>query len=155
MCEPDIINDKNVKDITLPVRCIKKVIKFEGKNLELWLMTPSPAFAKLNKIIVTDRFFNEFIKMEQVALIYHEKYHQRLTTLLKRILLEFGGKKRAMWSEEFSADRYAVRKSSKKAVLSFLKRASVYYKKGIVEYNSKTHPPIQERIKRVDQYEDS
>ena len=47
-----------------------------------------------NKIIVTSKFFEDFGENEQKALIYHEQYHQKILTLLKRIFLEFRARKK-------------------------------------------------------------
>jgi hypothetical protein len=141
--------DKNVKDIPMSIRCVRKKIKHDEKNLDIWIMTPSPALAKLTKIIVTKEFFKDFNKEEQKALIYHERYHQKLTTILKSIMLELRGKRSARWFEEFSADKYAAKKCGKAAVLGYLYKAKECYARGVVEYNFKTHPPVVDRINAI------
>lgn len=61
----------------------------------------------------------------------------------------FKGTRKMRWSEEFSADEYATKKSGKGGVLNYLIRAKTYYETGIGEYNYHTHPPIEDRIKKI------
>ena len=102
--------------------------------------------------IKIDEYFDKFSPDEQKAIIWHEQYHRKNLTGLWRVYWDvkcFFTKENSRWIEEFNADRYSVDNCGKEKVLRFLKKAKNLYKKKIVEYNSKTHPPIEERIKII------
>ncbi len=144
---------KNLFEIT---RTIKKEIKHNGENFRFYLKKDSPAKTSFGKIIVDDIFMNTFNKKEKIAIFYHERYHKRPFTPFKTLfyLIRYFSFKKASWKEEFDADIYGVKNTSKEVMVSQLKKSKKLYQKGIVKYNPKTHPPINERIKKVIGYFD-
>jgi hypothetical protein len=106
--------------------------------------------------IKIDRYFYDFNYNEQRATIWHEKYHQRLTTDLKlffwlplRWVFNKENRKYTLFQlEEFDADRFASRKIDKKYILDILQKIKELEEKGIIK-SSPRHPPIEERIKRI------
>lgn len=82
---------------------------------------------------VNNNLFKEFNKKEQMAILHHEEYHNKLFTSLKYIyyLLRFRSIKEAKWQEEFDADLYASRKTGKEPVKSFLEKTG-YRTKAVV-----------------------
>jgi len=104
----------------------------------------------LEGIKVDKYFFEYFSKKEKNACIWHEMYHTLFSTVLKKIKNElFYCQKQANWIEEFEADKYAANNYNKKITLDYLKICKKLYQQKIVIRNPKTHPPIQERIKRI------
>ena len=59
------------------------------------------------------------------------------------------GNKEAFWYEEFEADKYSALNNNIGDCLSYLKISKVLYNRDI-KYNSKNHPPIGERIRRIE-----
>jgi len=108
------------------------------------------------KRIAIDEYFDEFNNNEQKAVIWHELYHRKNTTGLKRIwwaLRSIFTKENILWTEEFLADEYSAKKGGKENELKNLYKCKELYDKKIVEYNPKTHPPIDERIRRIKEVE--
>jgi len=102
--------------------------------------------------IKIDEYFDRLNLDEQRAIIWHELYHRKNMTGLIRcywIILELFTKNKSRWIEEFNADKYSAKMCGKEKTLKFLNKAKELYDKKIVEYNPKTHPPISERIKRI------
>ena len=98
-----------------------------------------------------DEYFDMFSLEGQRAIIWHELYHRKNSTGLKRIwwgLRSLFTKENTKWIEEFNADAYSAKICGKRKTLKFLYKFRELYKKGI-EYNPKTHPSIKERIKRI------
>ena len=140
-----------IKNIFLQMRCVKKTLNYDGDEFKVFVIKDTPARGISSKIVVDNKFFEEFNKWEQRAILYHEKHHQKFFTLIKRVfnIIKFFSLKRARWQEEFDADNYAKIKVSKKVVLSFLEKSKKLYETDKIAYNKKTHPPIEERIKNV------
>lgn len=113
--------------------------------------TPLIAYGKSGEIKVGLLFFNEFNKKRQNAIIWHEIYHTLISTCFRVLWWEIKrlSEREVNYKKEFEADKYASKNYSQKHVLNFLKTIERLCNKGIVKYNPKTHPPIEERIKRV------
>lgn len=144
-------NKEKIKHLSLRMRCVKKTLNYNGKKVKVYVIKDTIARASLFRIVVDDSFFSELSDKEQLAVLYHEKHHQKILTIVKRIinLFKFISFRKASWLEEFDADNHAKKKIGKKAVLSFLEKSRKRYQTGKTAYNPKTHPPIEERIKNV------
>lgn len=103
-------------------------------------------------IIVDKLFFEEFSKKEKIAILWHEFYHCRISYIPHLILSDFlyCFYKKSYWEEEYKADKFSALKNNVEDCLRFLKVCKTLYDQNIVEYNPKTHPPIDERIKRIE-----
>jgi len=149
-----MMNKEKIYHLFNFTRCIKQEVSYNDKKFKVYIMKDSLAKVVMgDKILVTNDFFKlHKSKEEQLAVLFHEKYHTKITTQLKKLfyLIRFLSFKKANWQEEFKADEYSTRKNGKGGVLSFLKTAEKLYKSGEVKYNPKSHPPVKERIKRID-----
>lgn len=134
------------------MRCTKEKLIYGDKQFEVYKITGCPAATTQFKIILDSLFFDIFNKREQEAILYHELYHQKLTTIFKLIFntVRFRSFKKARWQEEFDADKYASTISGKSVVVSVLKQFKKLYKTNKVVYNEKSHPHINERISRIE-----
>jgi hypothetical protein len=111
-------------------------------------------FFNITKIRVNKLFF-EFPYNEQVSIIYHELWHYRnnlifeLKYLIKKPWLIFYSKP-IYHNQEFNADLNALKMTNKKDTLNMLKKLKEMINKGILpKSHGKTHPSIDERIKRI------
>lgn len=134
-----------------PIRCVKKEFYHKNLKFEVYVVKDSPAIVRLGKIIVNNLFFEKFNTSEQIAILYHERYHNKSLTSLKKIfnIIRFLSFKKAKWQEEFDADKYASKNVDKNVVQSLLEKSKKLYEEGYVVYNKKSHPPIDERIKEM------
>jgi len=141
-----------IKNIFMSMRCIKGEISLDHHKFPVYQIKDSLAKVVGSKIIITSNFLNIHSAEEQIAILYHETYHLKFFTKVKRFFnsLRFFSFQRARWEEEFEADKYSAKMFDKFATLSFLKKAKSEYLIS-VKYNPKTHPPIDERIKRIEQ----
>lgn len=123
------------------------------KKVKLKYFGPFVAHSRIPpQKIAIDKYFDELSPDRQKAVIWHELYHRKITTGLNRIwwdLRSFFTRENTRWTEEFKADEYSAKKHGKENVLKFLNKAKELYTKRIVEYDPKTHPPIDERIRRI------
>lgn len=146
-----------VYNLFMKVRCIKMGLSYKDKKFNVYLIKDSPAKVIWNdKIVINDLFLRNLNKEEQIAILYHEEYHKKFIAFLKQIwylIRYFFNLRKTKWQEEFDADKYSAKKVGKNNVLSFLKKAKKDYEKNIVKYNPKTHPSIEERIKRIEELE--
>lgn len=113
--------------------------------------------------IQIDDLFSEFTYEEQVAIIYHELWHYHNNLKFE---IKFRTKKPWLWllffinkpiyyEQEFNADMHALDKTNKKDILNVLKKVEKMIKEEIIsKSHEKTHPPIEERIKRIEKLED-
>lgn len=126
---------------------IKKKIKFNKDPKKLQGASGGTLGIKIDKL------FFEFKSDEQKALLFHELYHSKISTwLFKTIMSElkyFFNSKKVKWEEEFEADNYSALNNSVNDCLSFLEKVKILYKKDPSLYNPNTHPPIDERIRRI------
>jgi len=122
----------------------------KDKKVKLHYKGPFVAQKRL-LFIEIDEYFELLDKEEQKVTIWHEIYHRDKASGLRFLwrILKFRSKKKAIWEEEFEADKYSAIMCGKKNVLKSLNTSKKLYEKGIVEYNPKTHPKIEERIKRI------
>lgn len=101
-----------------------------------------------------DEFFYKFLFKEQKSIIFHELWHYRnnlvfeLKSLLKKPWLIFVPNKIKKF-QEFEADVYASKKNGKLNTLRMLNRIKIMVKSNEITYNIKTHPTIDERIKKI------
>jgi hypothetical protein len=108
----------------------------------------------IGNIQIGNLFF-EFSRREQIAIIYHELWHKNnnfkytYKTLIKKPWLIFYIKP-LLDDLEFNADLYALKMTNKKSIVGVLIKLKKMIEKGII-YSSheKTHPSIDERIKRI------
>jgi Zn-dependent protease with chaperone function len=140
-----------IKYILINTRCVKKELTFNNKKYKVYVIKDTDARATPHGIIVSQSFF-ENTNEEQAAILYHEEYHMKLSTSLKRVfnLITSLSFRKVKWKEEYAADEYAACKTGKAAVKSYLTKSKSHYDSGKVAYNSKTHPPIEKRIKQID-----
>jgi len=129
------------------------------KNNRKGFVARSPSIP-LGRIKVDSLFF-KFTHGEQVSIIYHELWHYRKNFVfdikyrMKKpwLLLLPGNIKKIMHQQEFEADLNALKMTNKKDTLSMLKRLKKMIEKGVIpRSHEKTHPLIDERIKRVKEY---
>lgn len=104
--------------------------------------------------IEVDKLFYKFKEKEKEALLWHELYHSKFSTWFWKKIWEeiknpFNSQKRKC-DEEFEADKYSSLKNSKRDCLDYLNKIKGLYEKNLTLYNSKTHPPIKERIEKID-----
>lgn len=142
-----------------------KWVKFFLNSKEFKISSGGP-----EKIKVDELFFTRFKEKERVAILWHELYHCKFLVFninenysLKKqwakIVSWFDkenykkknllGEKNLLWIEEFEADKYSALKNGSNNCLNCLYVSKRLYESGIIKYNSKTHPPIPERIKRI------
>lgn len=104
-------------------------------------------------IKVDNLFFSELNDKEKVALLWHEYYH-RINNWKRIPILElksiFGLRFNYFHIVEFEADEFSALHNSIDGCLSLLKTAKRLYSEKKVGYNPKTHPKIEERIKRIE-----
>lgn len=137
----------------------KKSFKLaKDKKVTIIYLEPFLARSKMHSfyIVVDKYFYEEFNSEERKVIIWHELYHRKFLTGLKwvwRSLMRIFIQKNANWEEEFDADLYAAKNYSKKSVLSELQKCKDLCERGILKCESKTHPPIDERIKRINELE--
>jgi len=145
------IGKEKITNIFLSMRCVKKRLIYNGKEFNVFVIKDTPARAQLNDIIVDNLFFEKFNKSEQEAILYHEKYHQKLSTFFKKLfyIIRFFSLRKVRWQEEFDADNYSQKVVGKEAIKSFLKKAEVLYQKGKIAYDKNSHPSIDERIRGI------
>ena len=124
-----------------------------NKRIKLKYFGPFVANSKIPpQKIAIDEYFYKLNGDEQKAVLWHELYHRKNSTGIKRIwwsLRSFFTKENTRWTEEFLADKYSAKKCGKEKTLKFLNKAKEFYDKRIVEYDSKTHPPINKRINEI------
>jgi hypothetical protein len=131
-----------------------RVIQFwlaPKKKVRLHFNGPFVAKATIFGIQI-DEYFEKLELPVQQAIIWHEKYHMKNSTGFLKFwwFIRTGlNNQKSMWIEEFNADQYSALRCGKENVLKFLKKAKELYKKRIVEYHENTHPPINERIRRI------
>jgi len=132
-------------------RCIKTEISYDKHKFSIYIIQDSPVRCMGNKIVVTPEFLMNVPHKQQIAMFYHERYHSKFFTKIRKILniLRFFSFQKANWQEEFYADKYSAKIFGKVDLISFLKRTRSLYKEGKVKYDERTHPPIEERIKRL------
>ena len=141
------------RNFCLSMRCSKRIIRYGNKSFDVYEIKDSPARSVYGKIFLDKTFFEyHTTEQEQLAALYHEEYHQNHSTTTNKFfntirLLSF---KKANWEEEFSADRYAAINTNKKAVISFLNKAKQLYADHSITYDPKSHPTVEERIKRIE-----
>lgn len=136
--------------LRLPMRCIQKELEYRNKKFKFFIIKDSPARSTPYGIVINDYFFN--INEEgQFATLCHEEYHGKVLTRIKRLfnLFRFFSIVKTKHEEEYKADNYAAKKAGKEGVLLFLEDGKKSYENGNVKYNPKTHPAIDERIKRI------
>lgn len=128
---------------------------FKGKRKKIkFIELPKKPFVSNggpNGINVDKLFFDEFNEKEKIAILWHEFYHCRINYIPKILWLEikyYLGNKEALWEEEYEADKYSAKNNNVEDCLSYLKISKILYEK-YVEYNPKTHPPIDERIRKI------
>lgn len=134
----------------------KKIpIKFI-KNKKKKFIAQSPPF--FGKIMVDELFFNEFSESQRISIIYHELWHKENNLKFE---LKYRTKKPWLWllffinkpiyhAQELEADLHALKMTNEKDTLNMLIRLKEMIKKGIIKKNhERTHPPIDERIKRI------
>ena len=97
--------------------------------------------------ILYDRLFFEFKEeKEKVALLWHEFYH----SLFGVWFFKWGENQKSNWKEEFAADRFSAVENSVKDCLAYLRIAKKIYEEGKAKYNPLKHPPVEERIERIE-----
>jgi hypothetical protein len=97
-------------------------------------------------IEVGDLFY-EFSELERECIVHHEQFHQTQSSwenLFARVNRTYSHKL------EFCADYHAAQKTSRDDSISALERLRVLVEAGLLHPNhEKTHPRIEERIKRI------
>ena len=144
--------EEKIKDLWLKMRCVKQTLNYDDKKFEVFVIKDTDARATFKDgIVVNDAFFNRSSK-EQLAVLYHEEYHLKGSTICKGFYyrLKFLSLIKAKWQEEFDADSYAKEKAGKKPVIGYLKYDKKMYETGKIKYDPKTHPPIEDRIKNIE-----
>jgi hypothetical protein len=143
-----------IKEFTLPDGKIIQLIYIQNKNNKFVARSPH---IPLGKIKIDELFF-EFLYEEQVAIIYHELWHfnnnlkYEIKMLIKKPWLLFY-EKPIYYTQEFNADLNALEKTNKTDTLSMLIRLKNMIIKGILPLShEKTHPPIDERIKKIEEH---
>jgi hypothetical protein len=137
-------------DFQLPNKEIVK-LKFIKNKKKKFVSSSHPI--PIGKISVDELFF-EFEQKQQIAIIYHElwHYHNNLKFEITHpwlLILFFIGKP-ISWKQEFNTDINGAFNTDKATMVSVLEKLKDFIKKGlIVENNKKTHPPIDERINRI------
>jgi hypothetical protein len=126
------------------------------KNKKKKFVACSPIIP-LGRIKVDELFFN-FEPKQQIAIIYHElwHYHNNLKfEIIYRIkhpwlLFLFFINKPILWEQEFNADINGTFNTDKDTMIFVLKKLDNFLEEGLIISNhEKTHPPIKERIKRI------
>jgi len=134
-------------------RCKKVEITSSKGKFNVYLSGgDSPAKVLFGKIIITQDFLRLFSEKEQLSILFHEKYHTKFSSGIKYLLnvIRFFSFRKAQRQEEFDADKYSAKICGKAGVLAYLKKMQKLYKNKTMEYNPKTHPAIEERIKRIE-----
>ena len=132
----------------------KKTFLFSnGKKITIYYISPFVAEGGPSSIRVDHIFYTKLSKEAQEAIIYHEMYHSKFfTRFFKRtlfILKSVFTRENPKWLEEYEADKFSAINCGFKKTLKFLNEAKKLYSEGIVNYDPKTHPPIEERIRRI------
>ena len=103
--------------------------------------------------------FDEFSYNEKVAILYHELWHRKnnewteIKMYIKPWLIFYH--KPIYYCQEFSADIQGAKLGGKKNMLSVLKKLKNMIKQKKIDPSHKnTHPPIDERIKRIEMLKD-
>jgi hypothetical protein len=107
----------------------------------------------IHGISVGKLFFEKFNEKERVAILWHEFYHCRyrgFPVLFKIMLAEDFHNIKPKFNEEFIADEYSAIKNNFEDCLSMLKTCKTLYDEFIIKRDEKLHPPIEERIKRIE-----
>lgn len=142
------IKKDNIIQITKNVK-----VKFKIVNKK----KPFIANGGILGIEVDDYFLKNFTEKEQKAILMHESFHKKYNWLIllyfeikhiKKLLFFSKNKYNPKQLLEFEADKWAVKNFNKKDVLSMLFRLKKAITKGF-PYNLKSHPPIDDRIKRI------
>ncbi len=128
-------------------------IEFElspDKKIAIFHIKDSLAKTAWNKIFIDDKFF-EYSSDEHKAVIFHELYHTKWTTQLKRTfnIFRWFSLKKALYEEEFQADYFAARNASFEGMISFLEKSEKLYVGDKVIYDAKTHPTIKQRVQKL------
>lgn len=125
----------------------KRTIKFIRKPKKPFVSNGGPKGINVDKL-----FFEKFNEKDKIAILWHEFYHCRIDYIPKIIWLEikyYLGNKESLWEEEYNADKYSAKNNDVEDCLSYLKISKILYDEKSVEYNPKTHPPINERIRKI------
>lgn len=146
------MKEEKIYEIKDKVRCIKKGLKYKSHKFEVYIRKDSPAKIIHSKILISEEFLTLHSSKEQLIILFHEKYHSKFSTKIKKLfnVIRFFSFKKANWCEEFSADAYSAKINGNKEALKTLKGFKKFYDSGKVKYNPKTHPPLDERIKRIE-----
>jgi hypothetical protein len=146
-----------IKNLCLSMRCVKKTLMFGDDKFEVYVIKDTPARISYRGMVVDNLFLEYYDNFEKKAILYHELYHQKFLTSLKKFLniFKYLSYEKSKHQEEFDADFYALKKTSKNAVISFLNSSIELYEKELVVYDKKSHPSIEERINNIKKrYED-
>lgn len=135
----------------------KEIIKLKYiKNRKRKFIAQAPYY-KIGRIKVDELFF-EFPYSIQVAIIYHELWHYNNNLKFE---IKYRSKKPWLWLfffickpiyhlQEFEADLHGFQMTSKKDMLDVLENLEKLIQKGVIsKSHEKTHPLIEERIKRI------
>jgi len=134
-------------------RNFKKIRIFQlTKDKKVKLHFKGPFIANANCFgIQIDEYFDRFTKNEQKSIIWHEYYHYKIFwRRLFLMLKDFFSKYNAKQLEEFEADEYAAIKFDKESTLSYLRKVKKMQDNEEIPIDLKYHPPIKERIKRIE-----
>lgn len=124
-----------------------------GKFVKLHFKGPFIAMANGVSIKI-DEYFDRLSLNEQRAIIWHELYHKN-TNGTRLLWLQFKSLfKKSKYNPyqlmEFEADEHAARNVGKEITIKALKKIKYLIDKKIVPQNLKNHPPIEDRIKRIE-----
>lgn len=144
----------------------KKKVRFVDKPKKLSGGSGGPQGIKIDKL-----FFEFKEKKEKIALLWHELYHCKFFVFnlnkenpikiqLAKIVSWFNqenykkkniqNEKNFLWIEEFEADKFSALRNNVNNCLNYLRTIQSLYKKDSRLYDASTHPPIEERIKRIE-----
>jgi len=151
------MNSKNIKFKLLDGQIIFLTKINNPRKAFVAQSPPLNGFFGLVKIRITD-LFEQFTYKERAAIIYHELWHRKnnekfeMKIILKRpLLLFFPQKIRRL--QEYEADMWGARKAGFKNMHSVLVKLKKLIKNGTLEpSHEKSHPPIRERIKRIEEH---
>jgi len=128
----------------------KRILKLSnGREVKIKYKSPFVGMANVFGIKVDYVFYKELTSVEQEAVIWHELFHKEKANKIFFLIKTFFNFRKAAWLEEFAADKYAAENFGKENTLRLLRKIKKLYGRGLVNYNPKTHPPIDERIKRI------
>lgn len=105
--------------------------------------------------ITVDELFLRFKPKERVSIIFHELWHKdnhvkfELSILFSKKFWHFFWGNKLGQMQEFEADKFSAMMAGKKNTISGLTILKKLIVKGVLKEHEKTHPPIDERIKRI------